>query len=164
MGPVRHFDLCVIGSGSGNTIIDEQFADRSVAIVEGGTFGGTCLNVGCIPTKMFVYPADLASLPGPAAELGVDLRLQRRALERIRDRIFGRIDPISAGRTWRHRERRPTSRCSSERARFVGPRRLAFGARRESITADRFVLAAGSRPVIPPSPVWTRSPTTPPTR
>src|SRR3954451_5119639 len=56
----RHFDLAVIGTGSGNSIIDERFADRSVALLEKGIFGGTCLNVGCIPTKMFVYPADLA--------------------------------------------------------------------------------------------------------
>ena len=55
-----HYDLAVIGTGSGNTIVDERFADRRVAILEESTFGGTCLNVGCIPTKMFVYPADLA--------------------------------------------------------------------------------------------------------
>ena len=58
---MRHFDLCIIGTGSGNSIIDERFDHLSVALVEMGTFGGTCLNVGCIPSKMFVYPADLAA-------------------------------------------------------------------------------------------------------
>ena len=48
--PARHFDLAVIGTGSGNSLIDESFADKSVAILEKGTLGGTCLNVGCIPT------------------------------------------------------------------------------------------------------------------
>ena len=61
-GGVRHFDLCIIGTGSGNSIIDDRFDHLSVALVEMGTFGGTCLNVGCIPSKMFVYPADLAAL------------------------------------------------------------------------------------------------------
>ncbi len=45
-GAVAHFDLAVIGSGSGNSMVDRAFADRQVAILEKGTFGGTCLNVG----------------------------------------------------------------------------------------------------------------------
>ena len=64
--PPQHFDLCIIGAGSGNTIVDERFDDQRVAIVdqgigERGSFGGTCLNYGCIPTKMFVYTADVAA-------------------------------------------------------------------------------------------------------
>ena len=56
-----HFDLAIIGSGSGNSLVTPDFDDWRIAIVEDSTFGGTCLNVGCIPTKMYVYPADLAS-------------------------------------------------------------------------------------------------------
>ena len=51
---MEHYDIVVIGSGSGNTILDEDFADRRAAIIDSGAFGGTCLNVGCIPTTMFV--------------------------------------------------------------------------------------------------------------
>src|SRR5690606_42085609 len=58
---VQHFDLVIIGTGSGNSSLDQRFAGMKVAIVEKGTFGGTCLNVGCIPTKMFVHTADVAS-------------------------------------------------------------------------------------------------------
>ena len=48
---MEHYDIVVIGSGSGNTILDEDFADRRAAIIDSGAFGGTCLNVGCIPSK-----------------------------------------------------------------------------------------------------------------
>ncbi|MCT3008245.1 mycothione reductase, partial [Propionibacterium freudenreichii] len=77
-GASDHFDLCIIGSGSGNTIVNHEFNDWSVAIVdqgvgEGEWFGGTCLNVGCIPTKMMVVPADFAASPDRAARLGVEL-------------------------------------------------------------------------------------------
>ena len=51
---MEHYDIVVIGSGSGNTILDEDFADRRAAIIDSGAFGGTCLNVGCIPTKMYL--------------------------------------------------------------------------------------------------------------
>jgi hypothetical protein len=51
------FDLIIIGSGSGNGI-PSFFDDRRIALVERDVFGGTCLNRGCIPSKMFVLPAD----------------------------------------------------------------------------------------------------------
>jgi mycothione reductase len=146
---VQHFDLVVIGSGSGNSIPDERFADLSVALVDKGVFGGTCLNVGCIPTKMFVHPADLAVSPRHAAKLGVDLELRAVHFAEIRDRIFGRIDPISeAGLKWRTSNENVT--VFPEAAHFLDPHTLQVG--EQTITADRFVLAAGSRAVIPDLP------------
>jgi mycothione reductase len=144
---VRHFDLCVIGSGSANTIIDDRFADQEIAMVEPGRFGGTCLNVGCIPSKMYVYPAGLARTPQQARALGVDLELVGTRWSDIRDRIFGRLDQNSAdGRKFRVESENVT--VFDRRCHFVGSKQLAVGA--ETITADRFVVAAGSRPVIPP--------------
>ncbi len=147
---MRHFDLCIIGSGSGNSIPDERFADLSIAIVEKGIYGGTCLNVGCIPTKMFVYPADLANSTAQARRLGVDLQLNGVRANAIRDRIFGRIDHIShAGEHWRASN--PNVTLFRKEAHFTGPKTLDTGTG-ETITADRFVLAAGSRVVIPAIP------------
>jgi mycothione reductase len=146
---VRHFDLCIIGTGSGNSVLDDRFAEQSVAIIEPGPFGGTCLNVGCIPSKMYVYPAGLARTPQEAARLGVDLELRGVRWPDIRDRIFGRIDAdAAAGR--RHREQSRNVTVFSHRCHFVGPRRLAVGG--EEITADRIVVAAGSRAVVPEIP------------
>ncbi len=148
-GLMRHFDLVIIGSGSGNSIPDERFAGLSVALVDKGVFGGTCLNVGCIPTKMFVHPADLAAGPAHAARVGVDLDLRAARFTDIRDRIFGRIDPISAdGLTWRASNENVT--VFTEPAHFLDPHTLQVG--EETITGERFVLAAGSRPVIPDLP------------
>jgi len=147
---MQHFDLCVIGSGSGNSIIDEQFGDQRVALVDKGErFGGTCLNVGCIPTKMFVYPAELASSVERAKRVGVTIGEVQADWPAIRDRIFGRIDPISeGGEQWRLSNDNVT--LYREAANFTGPKQLLIGD--ETITADRFVLAAGSRPQIPVLP------------
>ncbi|MFI7676590.1 mycothione reductase [Actinophytocola sp. NPDC049390] len=149
---MTNYDLVIIGTGSGNSILDERFRDWRVAIVEKGTFGGTCLNVGCIPTKMFVHPADLAATPAAAARLGVDETLDGVRWADIRDRIFGRIDPIATG----GREYRVTHPDNANvtvyegTARFTGPRELDVDGTR--ITADRVVLAAGTRPVLPDVP------------
>ncbi|MFD9733794.1 mycothione reductase [Umezawaea sp. NPDC059074] len=145
---MRHFDLVIIGSGSGNSIPDERFADQQIAIVEKGVFGGTCLNVGCIPTKMFVHTADVASTPRGAARFGVDEHLDGVRWPDVRDRIFGRIDPISAGGLRWRAEGNPNTTVYQGTAKFVGPKTLDTGTG-EVITADRFAIGAGSRPVIP---------------
>lgn len=147
---MQHFDLCVIGSGTGNSIIDEGFDDWRIALIDGQKwFGGTCLNVGCIPTKMFAHPADLAESARHAARLGVDVGEVTVRWPDIRDRIFNRIDPIAAsGEDYRRQS--PNVTLFREHARFIGERTLQVGD--ERISADRIVIAAGSRPHLPQVP------------
>jgi mycothione reductase len=152
MGPVTHYDLVIIGTGSGNMIVTRRFAGWRVAIVEKGLFGGTCLNVGCIPTKMFVHPADLAAMPAASARLGVDATLDGVRWTDIRDRIFGRIDPIAEGELTYRREHPNNANVTVYQgtARFTGPRELDIDG--VPVTADQVVLAAGGRPVVPDVP------------
>lgn len=150
-----HYDLCVIGSGSGNSLLDERFSSMKVALVDKplktmpgkpGVFGGTCLNVGCIPTKMFVHPADLLAARTEASKLGIELPGGRADWSAVRDRIFGRIDSISSGgKQWREQNEHIT--LYEGEARFTGERTL--GVAGGKLTADRFVIATGSRPVLP---------------
>ena len=143
MERVTHYDLAVIGTGSGNSIVDERFADWRVAILEENHFGGTCLNVGCIPTKMLVYPADLArsAMHGPA--LGVETAFNRARWPEIRDRVFGRIDPIAGGGKT-YRESLPNVDVYDGHASFADDHTLATGTG-EQITADQIVIAVGTR-------------------
>ncbi len=142
----ERFDVVVIGSGSGNTVFGKEFADLKVALVDSGTFAGTCLNKGCIPSKMFVRPADLAAAVDEAARIGVDLQFNGASFPAIRDRIFSRIDPISAEQL-AFRQGLENTTVFTEEASFVDPHTLQVGRRR--ITADQIVLAAGSRPRVP---------------
>lgn len=140
------FDLCVIGSGAGNTILTQRFADWRVALVDGQSwFGGTCLNAGCIPTKMFAYPADVAQAASDASALGLDAKVSVH-WDQMRDRIFNRIDPLAeAGQA--HRLAQPNVSLFRQQGRFVAPMTLRVGT--EQFSADRFVIASGSRPRIP---------------
>lgn len=145
---MRHHDLAVIGTGSGNSIVDSRFDDLDVAIVEHGVFGGTCLNVGCIPTKMYVYPADVAEHVRHASRYGLDATLDKVRWTDIRDRVFGRIDPISAGGRGYRVERCPNVTVYEGHARFTGERTISIDGA-EPFTADRVVIAAGGRPAVP---------------
>jgi mycothione reductase len=148
------YDLAIIGTGSGNCILDERYADKRVAICEHGAFGGTCLNVGCIPTKMFVYVAEVAETIRAAARYGVDAHIDRVRWDDIVSRVFGRIDPISiSGEDYRRSA--PNVDVYDRHTRFgaVQPdgRYLLRTDDGDEFTAEQVVIAAGSRPVIPPA-------------
>ena len=148
-----HYDLIIIGTGSGNTILDERFDDKRVAIVEQGKFGGTCLNVGCIPTKMYVLAADTAYTARESQRLGIDLEFKGADWPAIRDRVFAnRIDLIAAGgEEYRRSEACPNVDVYDQPARFTGPRTIQTGTADgpATITGDQILIAAGSRPRIP---------------
>ena len=148
---MAHFDLAIIGTGSGNSLVTTDFEGRRVAIIESGTFGGTCLNVGCIPTKMYVYAADVANTITHAARYGIDATLDGVRWRDIRERVFSRIDPISAnGKDYRVNG--PDTTAFLGHAIFTGPRALRIDAGDDAgveITADQIVIAAGAHPTVP---------------
>ncbi len=151
-----HFDLVIIGTGSGNSIPGPEFDSWNIAMVEDGLFGGTCLNVGCIPTKMFVHPAELADAARHGARLGVHAHLDAVDWPGMRDRIFGRIDSIEAGgRAYREGPDCPNITVFAGRGVFTGHKQLRIAMHdgtTAEITADRFVLAAGSSAFVPDVP------------
>lgn len=143
---MEKFDLIIIGTGSGNSVLTADFDDWKVAIVERDVFGGTCLNRGCIPSKMFIYPSSIVENARHAGRLGVDIEIKGVRWAEIVDRVFGRIDPIAAGgEEWR--KSLDNIIVYNEDARFVGDKQVQVG--NEVITADTIVLAAGARPYVP---------------
>ena len=151
---MTHYDLLVLGSGSGNAIIDSDFQDWSVAIVEEGRFGGTCLNRGCIPSKMYVVPAQMALSAGRGPDFGLRTTFDGVDWPALRRRILGVTDEHSAdGRQYRVDQ--PWVDVHAGTARFTGPRTvhvdLLDGGSVE-LSADHVVVATGSRPVLPDIP------------
>ncbi|ORV39735.1 mycothione reductase [Mycolicibacter engbaekii] len=151
---MESYDLAIIGTGSGNSILDERYADMRVAICEQQTFGGTCLNVGCIPTKMFVYAAEVANTVAGASRYGVDAHIDQVRWSDIVSRVFGRIDPIAAGGE-EYRRSLPGVDVYGEHTRF-GPvgsdgRYVLITASGEQFSAEQVVIAAGARSAIPPA-------------
>ncbi len=56
---MKKYDAIVIGSGCGMNIVDQALNHgMSVALVDKGPLGGTCANLGCIPSKMLIFAAD----------------------------------------------------------------------------------------------------------
>ncbi|WP_199253499.1 mycothione reductase [Mycolicibacterium mengxianglii] len=149
---MEHFDLTIIGTGSGNSILDERYEGKKVAICEQSTFGGTCLNVGCIPTKMFVYAAEVAATIRDSEKFGIDARIDKVRWNDIVSRVFGRIDPLALGGE-RYRRSSPNVTVFDSHTRF-GPtqadgRHLLRTEAGDEFTSDQVVIAAGARAVVP---------------
>ncbi|MGY0021071.1 mycothione reductase [Streptomyces sp. cg35] len=146
-----HHDLVVLGAGTGNALIDDRFADLDVAIVSEGPFGGTCLNAGCIPSKMLAATAEVADTVRASGRHNVRARLDAIVWPQVQERVFDRLDTQSREG---EQGRADTAWITVYRgaARFTGERELLVqtSSGSETITADRIVVVAGGRPAVPP--------------
>jgi mycothione reductase len=146
-----HFELAVIGSGSGAVVIPDHDDGRRIALIEVGAFGGTCINRGCIPSKMLAFTADLATQVRGASDFGLLAHLDAVDWPAIRDRVMTKVDRASAGGRRRQLESDHVT-VFDGLARLTGPGELVIdrsdGATR--IRADQIVVATGGRPFVPP--------------
>ena len=75
---MKEYEVVVVGSGAGSAIVDGALAEGlKVALVDRGPLGGTCLNVGCIPSKMLIFPADRIAEFQEAKKLGIHARIEQ---------------------------------------------------------------------------------------
>lgn len=140
-------DLAIIGTGSGNSLLSEYWDKKQVAIAEKAVFGGTCLNVGCIPTKMFVRSAEMARTRVDAARVNVELPAGEANWPAIRDRVFGRIDAIAeSGYDYRNSASNVTVVSAEVKLAGTHGFRAPDGT---EVQAQQLVIATGSRPMIP---------------
>jgi mycothione reductase len=147
----ENYDLIIVGTGSGNSVVSSEMADWRIAIVERWTFGGTCLNRGCIPSKMLVYAADIAESAARdnTPKYGVTTRFESADWPAIVQRVFGRIDPIAEGGL-EYRLSLPNVTVYEGDARFTGDRTLQVNG--QTIRGDRIVIATGARVFVPAIP------------
>jgi mycothione reductase len=144
--PDGSYDLVIVGAGSGNMLPAKELDGWRIAVVESDRFGGTCLNRGCIPSKIFVHTADIAEEIRDAGRFGISAKFSGADWPAIRNRVFGRIDPVH-DKAVAYRRAHGSDVFIGE-ARFVGPKVLRVGS--DEVRGERFVLAAGSRPSVPP--------------
>ncbi len=145
-----HFDVLVIGAGSGGLAVAEKAAQigRRVAVIDPGPLGGTCVNAGCVPKKLMWYAADLAHAVQEAPHYGVPLSsrgIDWPSLVQRRDRYIAQLNSYWSTHldnrdiTWIH-----------GRARFTGASTVAVDD--VIYSAEHIVIATGGRPIVPNVP------------
>lgn len=145
---MEEYDVVVIGSGAGAIIVEQALVHGlKTALIDKGPIGGTCLNVGCIPSKMLIFPADRVVEIQEAAKLGVKAEIKgvdfQAIMERMRKSIRASRDHIRAGI-----ENIPQLDFYEDKASFVDEYTLEVAG--ERIRGKRIFIVSGARPLIPP--------------
>lgn len=144
----KQYDVIVIGSGGGMKIaLHASQMGLRVAFVEKGRFGGTCLNRGCIPSKMLIYPTELAEKIRRSKNINIDIQTPPHIdFSALVHRVSETVDTIS--------QNIRNSIASADNidiypchATFLSDREVLVG--NTVITGDRVFIATGSTPLIP---------------
>ncbi len=144
------FDFFVIGAGSGGvraSRIAAQLGAR-VAVAEERYLGGTCVNVGCVPKKLFVYGSHFSELFEHARDYGWQFGETSLDWSRLRERKDAEIARLNG--VYRRLVEKAGVTLFENHARLLGPQRILVGDR--EVTADKVLLAVGGWPYIPQVP------------
>lgn len=142
------FDLIVIGSGAGTHVASVASREGlKVALIDHGPVGGVCLNNGCIPSKMLIYPADVIRILQHAEDVGVEACITRINFPKIMARMHAVVE-----KNRRHLEREIEAyeniTLYKTTAGFIDGHTISAG--NEILTAQKLVIATGARAFIPP--------------
>jgi dihydrolipoamide dehydrogenase len=140
--PSNDFDVVVLGAGSGGYACALRAAQLglTVALVEKGKIGGTCLHVGCIPTKALLHAAEVADSARESEQFGVNATLEGIDMGGVNKYKDGVVSRLFKGLTGLIKGRGIT--VVEGQGRLVGPRTVEVDGTR--YTGRSVVLASGS--------------------
>jgi pyruvate/2-oxoglutarate dehydrogenase complex dihydrolipoamide dehydrogenase (E3) component len=148
----QRFDAIVIGTGQAGPALAARLsaAGQTVAVIERGKFGGTCVNDGCTPTKTLVASAYAAHLARRAAEYGVRISGKPRVdMKRVKARKDSVVRSSTTGvEKWMRGLERAT--LVRGHARFTGSTEIQVGSK--TLAAERIFIDVGGRPLVPKMP------------
>ena len=145
---MEHYDVIVVGSGSGMLIASTAVASGfKTAIVEHGPMGGTCLNRGCVPSKIIIHPADITVMIREGERLGVKAQINSINFSNIMARM-SKVVSEDSGSQARAIEATPGLTWFKETAEFISDYTLQLS--KQIIKGERIFIVSGARPGIPP--------------
>jgi len=145
------YDAIIVGSGQAGNPLAYNLADQgwSVALIEQKNLGGTCINVGCTPTKTMVHRAQVAHYARNAARWGVNASNVSVDMTKI---VSQKDEVVLSfrSRLQKNVDRRANLRLYLNHARFVAPHQLDVGG--ELLESEKIFIDTGGRPSIPSLP------------
>ncbi len=141
------FDLFVIGAGSAGVRASRMAASKGlkVAVAESRYLGGTCVNVGCVPKKLFVYGSEIPHLVSDAKGYGFDLTIKEFSWTTLRDNKTKEIERLNGI----YQKLLDNSGVTTiiGHAKLEGTNSVSVNGK--TYTAERILLATGGWPILP---------------
>lgn len=144
---VQKYDIIVIGSGAGNNIATAASSQgMKVALIENGPLGGTCLNRGCIPSKIWTHAADTIRIIDEAVNIGVKAEVNYIDFGVIQKRLRSLVHGDSKNMEKGLKADRGID-LYQETAVFAGQKLIQAG--KKKIAAEKIIIANGCRTNVP---------------
>lgn len=159
--------IAILGSGSAALAcaIRAARAGAQVTLIEGGVLGGTCVNVGCVPSKILIRAAEITHEIEHHPFRGISRSTPFLNPSELHAQQQARVDELRQAKYQHILDTNPNINFVRGVATFVAPKilsvRPAEGGQAKTIEADRILIATGARPAIPPlaglaeTPFWT---------
>lgn len=145
---IEKYDVIVVGGGAGAKLIRPVAAmGLKVAVIEKEKMGGTCLNRGCIPSKMLIQPADIVNCIHKSHDFSITVDIKNVDFSKIVESVNKTVDKEADSVPFEY-EKNPNIFLYQDKCRFISEYVLEVG--KQKITADRIFLAIGARAYIPP--------------
>ncbi|RHX79082.1 dihydrolipoyl dehydrogenase [Leptospira yasudae] len=148
---MKEYDIIVIGTGGGTKLVTPPSKiGYKVAVIEKESPGGTCLNRGCIPSKMLIYPAEILSLVKNSEKFQISFPGKPQVdFKTLVERISKTVDDESASILPAY-EKNPNITYIQGTATFLSDKVVTVNG--EQLTAERIFIASGARPILPNIP------------
>ncbi|RHX93436.1 dihydrolipoyl dehydrogenase [Leptospira yasudae] len=148
---MKEYDIIVIGTGGGTKLVTPPSKiGYKVAVIEKESPGGTCLNRGCIPSKMLIYPAEILSLAKNSEKFQISFPGKPQVdFKTLVERISKTVDDESASILPAY-EKNPNITYIQGTATFLSDKVVTVNG--EQLTAERIFIASGARPILPNIP------------
>ena len=137
------YDLVIIGAGWAgfNAALRARELGLKVALIEKSKIGGTCLNLGCIPTKALVQSAKVYSLTKKSADFGIDISLAQINFSKIQERKAKIIQQLGQGIQFQLKG----IDIINATAEIISPEQIKAGT--QTIQTKNILIATGSKPL-----------------
>ncbi len=145
---MKHFDLLVIGAGPGGYVAAIRAAQKGkkVAIIEKASLGGTCLNVGCIPSKTFLQHGEWAEQIKKANSYGISAEVGHIDYSRLVERKDKVVGTLLQGIEYLLKK----NNITLIKGKAAVMDHLAVSVNNQEFKGKDLILATGSRPFVPP--------------
>ncbi len=143
-----HYDVVVIGAGPAGVSAAVRAAQlgASVVVVEATRVGGTCVNTGCVPTRVLARAARLMRDVRSAGDFGIDVPQPALAWERTTARVRTVVEQVQGAKDIAAQLHAAGAVLLTEGwARFTGPHTVELSGSGRVVTGDSFVIATGGR-------------------
>jgi pyruvate/2-oxoglutarate dehydrogenase complex dihydrolipoamide dehydrogenase (E3) component len=146
--PTETFGAIVIGAGQAGPALAQRCSQEGLrtAMIERGHFGGTCVNVGCVPTKTMVASARAIHMARRGAEFGFTASDIQVNMQRVKARKEAQVLKSRSG-VLQWMQSLKNTEVIHGHATFVGPRTVQVGDR--TLTATRIFINVGARAAVP---------------